>query len=303
MKKIDLEKELDSVQYHKGNKSVISKSLLPICLFFLVVCIGVSFSSPSDQTYNVRIDIINGYESLFLEDAKPGVFSTYIDGYYDIGSISCDNSTFKYDYATRIVSGEVRDKDVNCTLEFDVSSRNDFINTEGLIEIVNNGLSDFYFKKNSINNYFSYNNELYRIIKVDKDKNIMLIKEDKVAEGIFNEEDIKSILDDWIYINNIPNLVDNNSIEDQFNFEQVHSNKVSLINSDEIRIICGEDCSDSYLKGNYYINNDSEERLVIDNDKLTNYSEKSYDIRPVITIKVEDIFGNGTIYSPYKMEE
>ena len=193
-----------------------------------------------------------------------------------------------------------------------------------------NASNTYYFKGNVENNYIVINNELWRIVMINNDKSVKIIK----AYGIdsnklfnFNEE-----YDDYEYIdsivmnelelwyNNNLNNIDSYIKEDEYcvNYKNecisTEKMKISLLNVMEVKRAGGNNNINNEA---YYLHNGND-WWIIDNDydeflgsaysgyvNLMGSIEKGFvdeqmTIRPVITlIDSVSIAGNGTVDDPY----
>ena len=309
MKRKQLEKKLNKIQTSKSKNTI--KIILPLFVLLIIVGIGFSFSLPEDNSYIVRINIINGYEELFIENVHDNVFSAYIDSDYKEGNVTCSKGNLSYDNETSIISGKVT-SDVLCTLEFDKSTYKTMVDLKDLNRINDNFGTSYYYKRSSNNNYFLYNDDYYRIIRINSNGSFRLMKLDSIANINYDKEEIYRVLNNWYENKNINALemdYDNNTYNNNYNSNLINLDgydllRVGLISVNEVNLICGGvDCANSYLSGNYYTSNDDGVNSIVVKDGLIDtYDNEKYEVRPVINIEVNKLIGDGTINNPYIIE-
>jgi len=180
-----------------------------------------------------------------------------------------------------------------------------------------NGVS--YFNGKVDDNYVSYSNLLWRIVKVDNDNTIKLISEDIISylafdDSIDNFEN--SYVSNWLNKDVLINQIDTQNMVS----DKICTDKVSKANNSEcnnyienlnIGLLSVADyvnagAEDSYLNNSkfYYLSsiNENEIWYVNSKGKLTNgEGNKLYGIRPTITLKgnINYSDGNGSIDNPY----
>ena len=184
---------------------------------------------------------------------------------------------------------------------------------------------DYYYKGKDPNNYIEIDNELYRIIKINKDKNIIIIKNDYFEKK--NYKDLENILFD---VNNdlkYKNYRTNINFEEKqyfsYNFENKNknftSNIISFINvQDYINVSLDTKCKNNlenikncknsnWLNTSYpYITRDYDGQGVIQissNGILEKANlDDDFNIRFVFTINSNiKLNGQGTFEKPYKI--
>lgn len=173
---------------------------------------------------------------------------------------------------------------------------------EGLIEIGDNGMDGYYYRGNVTNNYVSFANYTWRILKINKDGSVRLVLNDNLDDlYAYNEStdsyrysssDIKSVLDNFYetnlkeysnyiatsnYCNDLPSE-DLNSIYNRVMIDKIISlnclsetitTTIGLLSIDEV-IASGASIEGE--SSNYFLNNSS-----IENDYYTMSSAKVID--------------------------
>ena len=173
----------------------------------------------------------------------------------------------------------------------------------------------YYYRGNVDNNYLEINNELWRIIRINGNNTIRIIKDEKinVENDDYKKIEVNSEIEKW-YINN-KDLYDKYTVTDYFcineldsiniiptlNCNSVKEYDVYMIDANEI-LLAG--ANNGYLNDNIYsstlvnksiINLKKDTGLVVIDDDI-------YNIKPVINIKNTNVSGgNGTKSNPYKI--
>ena len=192
-----------------------------------------------------------------------------------------------------------------------------------------NGIN--YFINDSNNNYLTYSNILWRIIKINNDNSITVISDSSLTSLAYGES--TNFTDS--YINKWLNQIDNEYsgiLEKHLNDKETYLQKTNtcldtvneldnndcknIINNNYLSLLTTSDFinignKNSYVINNeyFYLNNTNEELKpwYIDNEgKITTTTGKdAYGIKPIITIKsnIDYITGDGTKENPYKIEK
>lgn len=188
----------------------------------------------------------------------------------------------------------------------------------------------YYFKGNVVNNYVSFANRKYRIIRINNDGSIKLITDENVASFLWGDETSysKSNVHHWLekteeensgtYYETIPNITkflvktdyQENILKDEKvkKSDKTFSDYVTTLTIDDYVTANGKN---SYLnngkifyllglnadKNNLYIEDDG---AVTDGDNLSGYG-----IRAVITLNknVINAFGDGSVDNPYTVQQ
>ncbi|MBR3161795.1 MAG: hypothetical protein IKF19_03600 [Bacilli bacterium] len=187
----------------------------------------------------------------------------------------------------------------------------------------------YYFQKDAKANYLMYSNILWRVIKVTKDNNIVLISDDTITNLAFgkNKKYSNSYLMKWlnkdsdkytgIMENNLNNM--NNylvkteaCVDNVTNIKKVtckNINKKNYLSLLYITDYINTGAENSFINNNkytYLANNKNDKVWYIDEDgKLSsNSGEEIYGVKPVITLKknIKAVSGDGTEASPYVIE-
>lgn len=189
---------------------------------------------------------------------------------------------------------------------------------------------DFYFNGKDNNNYLKYSNIIWRIIRINKDNSITLVLDNSItslAKG--KNEYLKSNIHYWLnnknedYTGILENNLNspskyltytktcNNKVTDTKNISCTTTTEDIYITVPSITDYINTGTSDSFMNNeeNFYLINEEEENkswYVTDDGRISTASKDDIlGIKPVITIKstTKKIDGNGTIESPYTIEE
>lgn len=186
---------------------------------------------------------------------------------------------------------------------------------------------NYYFSGDVNNNYISYSNLIWRIVKINEDNSIMLITNDII--GTLAYGDISTLYDSsnltlWLNDENKFSKILNNKEEYLSktntcidNISDIKNITCNSINSDlYVGLLSLEDYfntggNTSYINNNnytYLANKNNEESIwYINSDGSINYSDGSdiLGFKATITIKpnVDIISGNGSIEEPYVIEK
>lgn len=188
--------------------------------------------------------------------------------------------------------------------------------------------NEYYFYKNPDNNYITFSNLTWRIIKITKDNKILLILDTPITSLAYGNYKDNFPLQ-WLNLNsnekNTGILENNIKNIDKYltkttscisNIDNLKNIKCKETNNDnyfslldlEDYIITG--AKDSFINNGYYnylINKNKEEIWYINSEGelSTNNGEEIYGIKPVITLKENINYkkGNGTKDSPYIIED
>lgn len=188
----------------------------------------------------------------------------------------------------------------------------------------------YYFKGNVNNNYVSFSNRMFRVIRVNSDGSIKLITNDTVASFMWGDESSyqKSNLRNWlektkeehsgVYYDTIPNI-NKFLVKTDYSIDKLDNDKVTKsgeIKSDYVTTLSLNDYitangKNSYLnngkiyyllgkgsdKSNLYIEDDG---TIAESDNLSGYG-----VRAVITLKKDTVslYGNGTVDNPYTINQ
>ncbi len=243
--------------------------VLIVLIFILAYFI---FSSSIFSNINNKASLSEANEASLLQDVKTYVTNN-IDKYKDeeiviftkkdlvVNSIIKEDNDLDEDSRVYVsinngyvVDAYIKNRSINNYIMNDYKSDNFIIKD-----------NNYYFVGNEVSNYISFNNELYRIIKVDSEGNLHIIKNDKEDTVTKDKIDIQiQIFKNkkyYNYINNVTliNISDyNNTIKDGKTF--LESNYKYFVNtSDGYTIINGisEDEEEAALKLVIEINKDA----------------------------------------------
>ena len=184
----------------------------------------------------------------------------------------------------------------------------------------------YYYKGNVMNNYVSFGNQLFRIIRIAEDNSVRLVSDNYVGvfpwgnDTNYQESNIYIWLNktdlpqSGIYANTLPN-VENYLVKTDYQMNVLNEGKVTSQGdtySDYITMLTVNDYilangMDSYLNNKqlfFLFGYDSENQLLHveeDGSILSGDSIEGYGIRPVITLKPNTVIsgGIGTIDNPF----
>ena len=213
-----------------------------------------------------------------------------------------------------------------------ITSQNELVN-EGDGLYFDEDEEMFYFKGNVTNNYLSYSNQLWRIMKINKDGSIVLILDDPITAmtyGTTNEyqtsfvrnylNQIESeiytgifervLIQPEIYLTNTSICTDTiTNIGDIHCNQKANENLIGLLNLSDYDLSGGKN---GYLNSNisYYTatkGNNNQLYYVHAKGGVTltsDFSEHNYGIRPAITLKseIDYLSGDGSESNPYVIE-
>ena len=186
---------------------------------------------------------------------------------------------------------------------------------------------DYYFQRDTKNNYLTYSNIIWRIIKLTNDNEIVLITEEPITLLAYGNNKINNPLE-WMNKTN----KDNTKILEK-NIDNINNyltkTKICLDNIENVKNITCENKNDDYYFSlldindyihtgasksfinngyyNYLINKNNDEIWYINSEGELNTTDGTdiYGIKPVITLKanIEYKKGEGTKDSPYIIED
>ena len=328
MKKFDPEKELNLVKT-KNDSYITSKfnsAFIPLLVIgcSVLALIGVAFSyriiAEDQVSYTVKIDIINGKETQYVKKVPEGSFRDKISSSASFGSLKCIEGNLSYDPITETIYSPYINHNTTCIISF----RDDGIKelTLNELEYVNDNYgTSYYYKADSINNYVSLENMMFRIVRINGDGTIRLILDDRMLTSDYGAHDFVesnayNVLNEW-FKNNLSRAY--YVVEGDFditNYTDVDystlvsldgyiTSKVGLLSVREAALISDKLDGESYLKDTMYLSNPNGTSNIYafynGSVKSVNPSEKLA-LRPVINIK-GNLVGEGTIENPYVLEE
>jgi len=208
------------------------------------------------------------------------------------------------------------------------------IKKDNLIVTEGDGLyqdgKDYLFKGKVDNNYVSYSNQLFRILRINSDNTVRLISENNQTSLIWGD-DINYLNSNlYLWLNqteqeysgifhkllNLPekylaitSWCEDTVVNGQVECKSYDANDLyALLTLQEYVDALGEN---SFINNNSYtwlngVDENSEKIVLNKNGKIISaFNYDGYGIRPIITIKnnINVIDGNGTIDNPYKIEE
>ena len=232
-------------------------------------------------------------------------------------------------YGARFISLYINNKKVE-EENFNTLSKVVFNTNYGKENFVDIG-GNYYFKNEVDNNYVTYSNILWRIIRINADNSVVLISENPLTSLAYKEEvNFKdSYLNEWL---NITEGEENTGIL-EYNLNE--PSKYLLKNEtclDTVNKLSNQLCKTTYtdkyiglMSTSDYVNTGAETSFINNNTKfylsnttdtnkiwyITDTNKVSYSdgtdligLRPVITVKgnINLVSGNGTLNSPYTFE-
>lgn len=232
-------------------------------------------------------------------------------------------------YGARFISLYINNKKVE-EENFNTLSKVVFNTNYGKENFVDIG-GNYYFKNEVDNNYITYSNILWRIIRINADNSVVLISENPLTSLAYKEEvNFKdSYLNEWL---NITEGEENTGIL-EYNLNEpskyLLKNETCLDTVDKLsNQLCKTTYTDKYIglmSTSDYVNTGAETSFINNNTKfylsnttdtnkiwyITDTNKVSYSdgtdligLRPVITVKgnINLVSGNGTLNSPYTFE-
>ncbi len=328
MKKFNPNEYSDLQMSTKKNGSTINNFFVPV---LIVACsclamLGITFSSKLVENgtgiYQIRVDIINGNEEKFETKVSEGAFRAEITSNNSFGSISCTKGELKYDPLTSTISSVYVNRDTSCVLVFQEDGVK-FINVDELTPVNDNTGTSYYYKADSYNNYIRVNNQLFRIVRVNGNGTLRVILNDAILASNYGNElysysNLKQTLLGW-FNNNMKGLsyvvqgdFDNNNYEGELdtdnliNFEGYMYDYVGTLSAREAMIM-SKDVTNSFfstVNGILLMNPSGYEGAYYFKDGKVQVGSllDTYNVRPVINIKVDNLKGEGTLNNPYTFE-
>ncbi|MBQ8659695.1 MAG: hypothetical protein IJ475_02540 [Bacilli bacterium] len=308
MKKINPDLELAKIRSSRNfdNKSSFKNIFVPIFIFSFAVIglLGVSFSTnmfSDGKLYTVSIEIVNGYDTSYVGEFSGGEFLDYIiSPNSDFESITCDSGDLKYDASSYKIYDDNLTEDTRCTIKFksNIPVGLDYSDTKKVYD--NFGVS-YVFSSNS-NNYFKYNDMLFRIIRINGDGSLRLLLEDSI--GLYSYNESFGAIERWYsMLTNTEGV-----ISSDFNYDVTYQFE-SLLQIDNCKIenygLPG--VNEMSIYGNSYDNTLLSNKYINGVWGVLNYniqvlkSDVRLDLRPVINVKTDFVIGNGTGELPYEI--
>lgn len=191
-----------------------------------------------------------------------------------------------------------------------------------LVDKVKDNLKDDiyynYIKGNVENNYVYYSNQYFRIFKIEDNK-LVLVTDDIIASLIYGSSNYKesyiyNYLNDY-YLNLNTDYLTKTKLcisevkNNNQNCEEELEENIGLLSYYDYKMV---GANESYLNiGKYYwtLTKSSNNKVwyIFDKGGIsdTNFDNKAYGIRPVITLKEDTLYkkGNGTKEDPYIIED
>ena len=159
----DFTNELVYVLYEK-DKLGVSETIAPKSGRSSYMKLGISLKPAETKEYTIKFRLINR-QNIEIENYKDKKFMATLE----------INSVF-------IKSG------INTATNYLLANNEikDVLDTDGLIKTNDTETNEntYYFKGIAINNYVKFNNELWRIIRINEDGSIRIIKEDNIQNNI-----------------------------------------------------------------------------------------------------------------------
>ena len=322
MKKFNTKIELNNINNKSLTKSnsKITNVFMPLMIFTFcsLALLGITFSAnifnDEEDKVLVKITIINGKESLYINNVNKGKFSDKLESENEFESILCTSGYLDYDKVGKLVYNNNLTEDTICTIYF--SGDNNFIDKKNLEKKKDNFGESYYYKNNS-NNYIKVNNYLFRIVRINGDGTLRIMLNDNInfasyglSSDYFNSN-VRNVIVNWFNnnFNSKSYVVDSdfdnsiygnhNDIDNFITESSMYFDKVGLLSIREAKLI-------GNIEGNIYLMNSYNDSSVwsIKNGNIVNVNiSEKLGIRPVINIKNLIISGDGTINNPYRILE
>jgi hypothetical protein len=287
--------------------------------------LGITFSSKlvgnDTDIYKVRVDIINGEEEFFETKVTEGAFRHVLASSNSYGSISCSEGELKYDPITSTISSVYVNSDTYCILVFKDDGTK-FIDVDDLNPVSDNHGTSYYYKADAENNYIVVNNKLFRIIRVNGDGTLRVMLNEVVLSSDYGNEyyiysNLKNTLNNWFNLNMnglsyvVQGDFDNNNYEgfETDNLVDYSSYMYDVVGTLSVREVAlmSEGVKNNFLdtfNGVWLMNPSGFDKAhyVKDGKVLVGALTETYNVRPVINIKVDGLKGDGTQNNPYTFE-
>ena len=325
MQRFNPERELSKIQQSKQSSMKGQAKFLILPIFAIVCCaatiLSTSYSAvnltTNKNTYNIKIEIINGEEDAYIKQVKGGYFEAKIASDATFGSINCTSGNLKYDPENQVVYSENITEDTTCIVSF-MNDGNKIFSISNLDSVKDNDGDSYYFKGDTTSNYLSYKGDLYRIVRINGDGSLRLMLDNSIGSysyGSTNKyemSDVKKEIDLW-YENKYSNderVVRkdydlNNYMEydlyNLYNLTNYAYYNVGLLSLREVELI-NKDTETSYISSNTLLSNGYNLNEVwTSTGKIS--KETKAEVHPVISLKYEKLKGQGTKEMPYEIEE
>ncbi len=335
----DAEKELQKLQKYLGSLKVGISIIIGICILTIGIILTYSVvklaskNSPEEQKIKISLVVNNGYTAKAEVQASYNALTSITiepnNGYvYD--NLSCTNNQ-KASFESGQNHLTIRaTKNTECTINFKLNElglatkiSNEQIATKnkGLYVTTDDLGESLYYKGNVDNNYVSFANILWRVVRINGDQTIRLITNETIGQSIYSITDSNSADSIQNYLNDFytKNLKDyekyleaglfcNNSNEngtDSLNCSSTNVNlKIGLLTKDEVELskINNQETYLDMTKTWWTMSSKSENSVYINNG--ADYKIGSnLDVYPVINLKKDTplIAGDGTLNNPYKI--
>ena len=154
---------------YEGEKLVVSETIAPKTGENGYIKINILLNSAEKKEYKLKM-VLQNKNGLPIEDYKEKKFSANIE----VNSLTI-NSTIKTATNYLLAKNNVLTDDM----------------TEGFFKTLetNNNLPSYYYKGLVNNNYVSFNNEFYRIVRINEDGSIRIIKDTNISTSVvFNAD-------------------------------------------------------------------------------------------------------------------
>ena len=325
MQRFNPEKELNKIQNHENNntlKTVILMVPVLVFVFCATAYITSSYSTPNasnGKKYTIKIDIINGEENTYIKQINGGSFEDTIASSATFGSINCSQGNLLFDEENNKVYSYNIKEDTTCIISF-MDDGNKEINYSELGQIKDNYGTSYYYKADANNNYFKYNNDLYRIVRINGDGTLRIMLIENIADSNYGKtnqyenSNAKKIIDSWYSSKhfNDSDIINGDFDANNYNYENVnladiksfirnYYYNVGLLSVKEVKLINSNSAS-SYIPDNSLLINGYDLYDVWTSSGKIN-RESLAEIHPVLNIKYSSLKGQGTINIPYEIEE
>lgn len=332
MERFNIEKELAKIQ-SKKNRFVIQwdlrKSIYALVIgFSLIIGLNTSYSINTQEEHTVKINIENGYQSVYVKKVVGNTLTDVIDSNYKTAYITCDGGKFGYNVEDRMVYITRIDQDLTCDLVFNVDEGKTQIDLNELEKISDNDGISYYFKEDATNNYVRLNYLTFRMVRINGDGTYRLILAAPLDNITYGEADylnsnLYATLNNWFNDNfNDANYIVEKDFDNQvyssygddfstnlINFNGYWNGKVGTLSVNEIMNINkgNKVSSNSYLAGSYLTMNANDTGGVwackSDGVIASVSKNEAMGVRPVINVSIKNMSGSGTVDDPYIINE
>ena len=175
-------------ELYEGEKLVVSQTIAPKTSDDGYIKLNIALKGAEKKQYNLKMKLIN-------KNGQP------------IESYSEKKFNARLEINSLIINTEIKTATNYLLANNNIASEDE---TDGFFKTneTNNGMSTYYFKGYVSNNYVNFNEELYRIVRINEDGSIRIIRENGL-DGTYTFNDDKVLENANDYMNsNVKNVLD-----------------------------------------------------------------------------------------------